>query len=213
MGGVYTPGRVAQPFDLAGRTPRWAAVRSHRGILPWSRANTSAASPPALAKNARTGRAQSCNLEKESKSKGGHTPIPLPVAAVHNGGFLGSERGEDIVTRGRSKPICIYCGKREGTTKDHVPPKGLFPVPRPNMVTVPCCEQCRKGQSLDDEYFVRMIAMSRDANPAAAFARDAVHRTFTKAHKIGFTRALLKSIAESPVHTPASLLLGPCNNI
>jgi hypothetical protein len=53
-----------------------------------------------------------------------------------------------------------------------------------------------------------MIAMHKDANPAAAFARDAVHRSFTKLHKIGFTRAVLESIAEFPVNTPAGLYLG-----
>jgi hypothetical protein len=63
---------------------------------------------------------------------------------------------------------------------------------------------------LDDEYFVRMIALRRDVadNPSAAFAIDAIHRSFTKPHKIGFTRALLKSINELPVHTPAGLYLG-----
>jgi hypothetical protein len=114
------------------------------------------------------------------------------------------------VTRDGPKPTCIYCGVREGTTKDHVPPKNLFSIPRPNLVTVPCCYPCRQGQSLDDEYFVRMIAMRRDVadNPSAAFAIDAVHRSFTKPHKIGFTRALLESINEFPVYTPAGLYLG-----
>ena len=118
--------------------------------------------------------------------------------------------GESIVTRNRSKPTCIYCGTREGTTKDHVPPKNLFPIPRPNLVTVPCCDQCRQGQSLDDEYFVRMIAMRRDVgdNPSAAFAIDAVHRSFTKPHKAGFTRALIESINELPVYSPAGLYVG-----
>jgi hypothetical protein len=55
-----------------------------------------------------------------------------------------------------------------------------------------------------------MIVMRRDVgdNPSSAFAVDAVHRSFTKPHKIGFTRALLKSINELPVHTPAGLYLG-----
>jgi hypothetical protein len=77
-------------------------------------------------------------------------------------------------------------------------------------VTVPCCEPCRQGQSLDDEYFVRMVAMRRDVgdSSSAAFAIDAVHRSFTKPQKIGFTRALLDSITELPVYSPAGLYLG-----
>jgi len=55
-----------------------------------------------------------------------------------------------------------------------------------------------------------MITMRRDVadNPSATFAADAVHRSFTKPHKIGFTRALLESIKERPVYTPAGLYLG-----
>jgi hypothetical protein len=48
--------------------------------------------------------------------------------------------------------ICIYCGKRKGTTKDHVPPKCLFPLPKPsNLVAVPCCYVCKKTYEKDDE--------------------------------------------------------------
>lgn len=116
----------------------------------------------------------------------------------------------ELVSISRSKPKCIYCGIGAGTTKDHVPPKNLFSIPRPNLVTVPCCERCRQGQSLDDEYFVRAISISRQVgdNPAAAFAREAVHRAFTKPKKIGFTRALLASMNEVSVHSPAGLYLG-----
>lgn len=58
--------------------------------------------------------------------------------------------------------------------------------------------------------FVRMIAMRRDVgdNSSAAFAIDAVQRSFTKPQKIGFTRALLESISELPVYSPAGLYLG-----
>jgi hypothetical protein len=108
----------------------------------------------------------------------------------------------------RPNPTCIYCGKGEGITRDHIPPKSLFASPRPRPVTVPCCERCRKSQSLDDEYFVRMIAMRRDASPEAASAREAVHRSFTNPNKIGLTRALLDSVTQLPVHTVAGVYLG-----
>src|SRR6185437_12606539 len=100
---------------------------------------------------------------------------------------------EKIGARKRSKPTCIYCGEREGTTRDHIPPKGLLPTPRPELITVPCCETCRRGQSLDDEYFVRTIVMRRDVgdSPDAASALAAVHRSFTNPKKMGFTRALI----------------------
>lgn len=40
-------------------------------------------------------------------------------------------------------------------------------------------------------------------NPTAAFAREAVHRSFTKPNKIAFTRALINSMKEIPVYSPA----------
>lgn len=49
--------------------------------------------------------------------------------------------------------LCIYCGLREGSTRDHVPPECMFLSPMPNdiqMITVPCCEECRTGQQGDD---------------------------------------------------------------
>ncbi len=106
---------------------------------------------------------------------------------------------------------CIYCGTRPATTRDHVPPKGLFPQPRPSgLVTVPCCEMCRKTQTLDDEYFIRMVAMRHDVDehPAAKRTVEAVHRSFTKSRKQGFARALVKSVRYVDIHSKAGLYLG-----
>lgn len=50
--------------------------------------------------------------------------------------------------------LCIYCQKAGATTRDHVPPKLLFPKPRPStLVTVPACEPCNKQAELDDQDF------------------------------------------------------------
>jgi hypothetical protein len=47
---------------------------------------------------------------------------------------------------------CYLCGKPNPTTRDHVPPKGFFPNPRPgNLITLPCCDACNKSYALDDE--------------------------------------------------------------
>jgi hypothetical protein len=42
---------------------------------------------------------------------------------------------------------------------DHIPPRNLFPAPRPNnLITVPSCKQCNRSFMLDDEYFRLVIA-------------------------------------------------------
>jgi len=48
---------------------------------------------------------------------------------------------------------CYLC-KGEADTKDHVPPKGLFPEPRPsNLITVDCCYRCnQKFTKIDEEF-------------------------------------------------------------
>lgn len=115
-----------------------------------------------------------------------------------------------IVTKIIPKPACIYCGAREGTTRDHIPPKSLFSMPRPNLVTVPCCDVCREGQSLDDEYFVRMISMRRGIvdSASAKAARNSALRALTKPNKGGFTRALLDSVKEIAVYSHGGIYLG-----
>lgn len=50
--------------------------------------------------------------------------------------------------------ICVLCGKRPATTKDHVPPKTIFLKPRPNdMIKVPSCFSCNNDGSKADEEF------------------------------------------------------------
>ena len=50
--------------------------------------------------------------------------------------------------------ICYYCGRTnaEKYTKDHVPPKCIFPKNKPkNLITVPCCFKCNKEMSSLDQ--------------------------------------------------------------
>lgn len=47
-----------------------------------------------------------------------------------------------------------------------------------------------------------------DNDPTTKLVLDAVHRSFTKPQKIGFTRALIDSMSELPVYTPAGVYLG-----
>lgn len=53
---------------------------------------------------------------------------------------------------------CVYCGK-QATTRDHVPPRSLFESPYPNnLKTVPSCADCNSGFSLDEQYFLVLLA-------------------------------------------------------
>jgi hypothetical protein len=51
--------------------------------------------------------------------------------------------------------LCVICGEEPATTRDHVPPKGIFCKPRPdNLITVPACANCNNGASALDEAFL-----------------------------------------------------------
>lgn len=110
----------------------------------------------------------------------------------------------------KAEQFCVYCGLAPGTTRDHIPPKSLFPKPRPDLITVPCCETCRGNQSPDDEYFKNVIAMRHDVgdHPAAKQIIESVLRSYAKPRKKRFAHALFNSVHELDLHTPAGIYLG-----
>lgn len=65
-----------------------------------------------------------------------------------------------------SKDKCYLCGEK-ATTKEHVPPKCLFPEKkdinsnidyRKNLITVPSCETHNNSYSKDDEFLMVCLA-------------------------------------------------------
>jgi len=69
---------------------------------------------------------------------------------------------------------CYYCGKN-ATTKEHVPPKCIFPEIaasngvdyRKNLIKVPSCKIHNTEKSNDDEYFLFILTSTVDANELA----------------------------------------------
>jgi hypothetical protein len=56
--------------------------------------------------------------------------------------------------------ICAYCGAPSPETRDHIPPRGIFPSPRPSdLVTVPSCRPCNQGASARDERFLAYLSL------------------------------------------------------
>lgn len=84
---------------------------------------------------------------------------------------------------GKKSQYCIYCGEREATERDHVPPKCFFPEPWPNdLITVPSCNVCNREYGRIDEY-VRNIFVSLDVTekkPELATVREKMHRSFLR---------------------------------
>lgn len=60
---------------------------------------------------------------------------------------------------------CYLCRTMEDLTSDHLPPRNLFPKPRPsNLITVPCCKSCNGGFSKLDEQVRVFLSMPLNAS-------------------------------------------------
>jgi len=108
--------------------------------------------------------------------------------------------------------LCIYCGKREATTKDHVPPKSFFPKPRPdNLITVPCCDHCNGIYGKDDER-VRNLLTSLEAtedHPGIhGQIADKRNRSFLREHGRSNFQHILQSMKMVDVYSPGGIFFG-----
>lgn len=97
------------------------------------------------------------------------------------------------------------------TSNDHIPPKNLFPSPRPsNLITVPSCKECNQKASDDDEYFRLVLSIRSDTSehPDVSKNMDKLIRSLQKPEKKGFRGLLLDSLSRVDSYTPAGIYLG-----
>lgn len=113
--------------------------------------------------------------------------------------------------------LCYLCGKpvreyklRSGEpsppdlkTRDHAPPAGLFPSPKPsNLIAVPCCFRCNNEHSGFDER-LRIVASSPfDRNVAGQRILDdkVLGGTMAKGRQMKFVEKLLSSMQTTAEH-------------
>jgi hypothetical protein len=106
---------------------------------------------------------------------------------------------------GNIRAECGYCGSTDRITRDHVPPKGLFPAPRtPDLVTVPACEACNQGFKRDDEYFVTSLELGdavRKTREGKQLA-EKVLRSLQRPAATGFATMVAAQIQLSDIAAP-----------
>ena|SRR5579864_691359 len=106
--------------------------------------------------------------------------------------------------------ICTYCGETGALTSDHPIPRNLFPKPRPDLITVPSCQDCNNGFSLNDEY-LRLVLVSRHdtfKHPDAQGVWGAAMRGLSRPDQLGLAKRFLSRAREVNVSTAAGLHLG-----
>ena len=105
--------------------------------------------------------------------------------------------------------MCVYCGNKPGSTRDHVPPQNLFPTPKPvNMVTVPCCEDCQARFKKDEDVFMAWITFGpAGESPAGKLLwEQKLKRTYKK--DSGVKKVIGRSFKQVNLETPGGIYLG-----
>lgn len=107
---------------------------------------------------------------------------------------------------------CIYCGTNKDMTVEHIPPKALFPEPRPsNMLTVPCCKKCNESFSLDDEYFRTVLVNCASVHPYdqnVQAVNKKLLRSMKRQEAAAMSNSILRSIQIVDVISPGGIYLG-----
>ncbi len=114
------------------------------------------------------------------------------------------------MARRAKKGQCTYCLEWRPVTRDHVPPRSLFAPPRPQLITVPCCEECRVGLGKDDDYATGIMAVRIETgtNPDARARATNFIRGLGRPEQRRELRRLRASSREIQLRSPAGLHLG-----
>jgi cation transport regulator ChaB len=106
---------------------------------------------------------------------------------------------------------CVYCGRNSPLTKDHVIPRSLFVSPfPPNLITVPCCEQCNNLKSRDEDYLRDLLTTDIYANThpiAENIFKDKVARS-ARRNSSEFAHKVVTSARSEPFYTRGGVYLG-----
>lgn len=103
---------------------------------------------------------------------------------------------------------CAICGIRNATTSDHVPPKAIFPKPRPaDLITVPSCFQCNNSASKQDEEFRVFLSLQlgMETPITRKLWKDAALRSLH--HNQRLKNHIINNSWEVDIKTPAGIFL------
>ena len=97
----------------------------------------------------------------------------------------------------QKKKLCVYCRSPKDLTRDHIPPRSFFPKPRPaDLITVPCCVECHRGFTKDDEYLRNLLIFvdGNERHPAVEMLRDKGIRSLNYPNARGYTKSFFDHV-------------------
>jgi hypothetical protein len=105
--------------------------------------------------------------------------------------------------------LCVICGKRPATTVDHIPPKGIFPKPRPrNLITVPACFSCNQESSKYDESFMVYLSLHVGTDSPESKRLWEKHAIRTVKHNRRLRTRLVTTMRRVDVKSPGGIIIG-----
>ncbi len=113
---------------------------------------------------------------------------------------------------------CAYCGVGNvELTKDHVVPRGLYPVsnrdPRVQRITVPCCISCQESWTDNEAHFRNVLLVAGEANAAVRELWDGkALRIFSHVDGLRRVRELAEQLVASPSDGPGRHRIYPAND-
>lgn len=122
-----------------------------------------------------------------------------------------------IVNNSEPKYICIYCGRAASEveekllTSDHIPPKCLFPEPRPStLLTVPACYRCNQSFAKDDELIKLYLLLNHRTENSSVAKRilPSVFRSLSRKQARKYSARLFNSIRPLDMYSPSGIFLG-----
>lgn len=106
--------------------------------------------------------------------------------------------------------LCVYCGWEGIVTKDHIPPKALYPKSaHSSLLKISSCPTCNNGASKDDEYLRTMIALSTKGERTASLdtLSAAAVRSLVRPEAVHFRESMLRDLRETFTPGPAGVLV------
>lgn len=111
--------------------------------------------------------------------------------------------------KNRRNKLCYLCGGNGADTRDHIPPRGIFPKkPSGQLITVPAHKKCNEQFQNDDEIFRNLIIAASFRTMEGKMSWDEiVIKSFHS--NPGARKELLKRLKKIYVEDPISGLIIP----
>ena len=113
------------------------------------------------------------------------------------------------MTQPKGNRQCVLCGKLAYLTRDHVPPRQMFPAGT-QLITVPVCLECNNAWSGDDEYFRAVVALRAEVqnNPVVNDLLPQIMRGVLRTGPRGNTGTIVSTMRDAELFTPSGVFAG-----